>query len=252
MRFAVHRPGIPEASPRGARHTAAIFLAAFTSALQAYPQAVRRQDRARLSRDVRVHLPARRAPLSLREVRLDPLDPSSGPSAPRGAPAGPSPTAGSPGSSPVFARTFRPGLTSRCSSPSPVMLPDLQVPPHPGPGTRTAARYRSAALSAQSLRRSVSRQAFSRAIASRTRPRRFDPRRARASLRSSRRMRDRCPPGQAGNVQHRPEYDRAAATATPRSIPRTSAVARRGDRLADRREGDVPAPGPVQGHLGRT
>jgi hypothetical protein len=40
MRFAVYRPGIPAASPRSQACPAAMFPAAFTSALPAYPQAV--------------------------------------------------------------------------------------------------------------------------------------------------------------------------------------------------------------------
>ena len=50
LRFAVHRPGNPVASPRFATCPAAMFLAAFTSALQAKPQATH-GDAAWLSRD---------------------------------------------------------------------------------------------------------------------------------------------------------------------------------------------------------
>jgi hypothetical protein len=66
-------------------------------------------------------------------------------------------------------------------------------------------------FSAQSLRRSLSR-ARNRAIACLTRPRRFDPRFARASLRCSRRSLVRSRPVRAGQCSSCP-VDTAAATA---------------------------------------
>ena len=75
------------------------------------------------------------------------------------------------------------------------------------------------AFSAQSLRRSLSRTR-SRAIACLTRPRRFDPRCARASVRCSRRSLARSGAVRAGQCSNSP-VDSAADTATPRSMPTT-------------------------------
>ena len=74
-------------------------------------------------------------------------------------------------------------------------------------------------FSAQSLRRSVSR-ARSRAIACLTRPRRFEPRAGRASVRCSRRSLFRSRAVRAGQRSISP-VDRAALTTTPRSMPTT-------------------------------
>ena len=67
-----------------------MFLAAFTSALTAKPQTVQTK-RAWLSRDSRVRVPARRAPLA-GESRTYLFHPARAPSLPVGAPAVPSPT----------------------------------------------------------------------------------------------------------------------------------------------------------------
>ena len=80
--------------------------------------------------------------------------------------------------SPVFWRTFRPGF-SRVPFPDRVMLPIRRS------STLTMLKRRAIsveAFSAQSLRLSVSR-ARSRAMASFTSARRFEPRRALASFR---------------------------------------------------------------------
>ena len=92
------------------------------------------------------------------------------------------------------------------------------------PICRSSTRIRSnrratsvLAFSAQSLRRSVSR-AFSRATACLTRPRRFEPRFARASVRCIRRSLVRYRAAMAGACNSSP-VDRAAETDTPRSMP---------------------------------
>ncbi len=111
---------------------------------------------------------------------------------------------------------------------------------------RSNRRARSVlAFSAQSLRRSVSR-ALSRARASRTRPRRFEPRRPRASLRSSRRMRARSAavrPGTHSNSPSRQGRGHRHASVNTHDL----AVARCGNRVGDHGEGDVPPPGAVHG-----
>ena len=114
------------------------------------------------------------------------------------------------------------------------------------PSTRITSKRRARSVlvfSAQSVRRSVSR-ARSRAIACLTRPRRFDPRVARASLRCSRRslIRSRAvragqcsnSPGRQGRGDHHPPVD-----------PHDLAGARCRDRIGNGREGDMPAPGAV-------
>src|SRR6185437_871003 len=78
------------------------------------------------------------------------------------------------------------------------------------------------AFSAQSLRLSVSR-ALNLATASLTCPRRLDPRLGAASLRSSRRSLFRSRLARPGACSNSP-VDRAADTATPRSMPTTSVV----------------------------
>ena len=117
--------------------------------------------------------------------------------------------------SPALARTFRPGF-SRVPFADRVMFPIFRS------STRITSNRRAMPVdtfSVQSLRRSVSR-ARSRAIACFTRPRRFDPRLARASVRCSRRSRLRSRPVRAGACSRSP-VDSAAETATPRSIPTT-------------------------------
>ena len=101
------------------------------------------------------------------------------------------------------------------------------------------------AFSAQSLRRSVSR-ARSRAMASWTRPRRFDPRRAQASLRCS----SRCAPfgpGQAGYLQQFPGRQRRG-DGHPAVDADGLAVTGCRDRFRDGGEGEVPAPCAVHRH----
>ena len=185
-------------------------------------------------------MPARRAPLA-REVRLDLLDPSRGlvlqaahqqpPPGPQDSPVEPrlgtersgpgSPAFGSPSASCSRSSGLRP-LSRRTGA---------QCPCWPSPPSLSAGRPREPA--ARRWRR-------------RTRPRRFDPRFARASLRSSRRMRRRSHVGQAGNVQHLPGgqgrgYDHPPVDADHLAVTRCR------DRIRDGCEGDVPAPGPVHG-----
>src|ERR1019366_1325006 len=103
-------------------------------------------------------------------------------------------------------------------------------------------------FSAQSFRRSLSR-AVSRAIASLTRLRRFEPRRARATLRCRRRRRCRSAPPSPGTWSSSP-VDRAAETATPRSMPTAWPLpgAGTGPGPAPKAPGPRPArpPGPRQ------
>ena len=98
-------------------------------------------------------------------------------------------------------------------------------------------------FSAQSLRRSVSR-AFSRAIACLTRPRRFEPRLARASVRCSRRSRVRSRAVRAGAVQHLAGGQGRGDRHAPVDAHRL-AVTRCRHRRGDHGEGDVPAAGAV-------
>ena len=189
-----------------------MFLAAFTSALSAYPQ-VTQQNRAWLSR-----LPAAMCPhaeqrwlvyagrtFSTRPGALSSMRRTSWPH----------PLARMPRFSPAFCRTLRPG-SSALPRAERVMFLIFRS------STRITSKRRARSVevfSHQSLRRSAS-QALSRAMASLTCLRRADPRRALASLRSSRRRRCRCRAVSTGQHSSSP-VDRAADTATPRSRPTT-------------------------------
>ena len=210
MRFAVHRPGCPVASPRshgvprrdvdGRVH---ISVAGKTAG-RAY------EARLALAR-VRIHVPARRAPLA-RERGSDLLHPA-GRLVLQPRTSRPHPEPRIPRFSPALARTFRPG------SPG-VPFADRVMFPICRSSTRITSNRRAMSVlvfSAQSLRRSVS-PARSRAIACFTRPRRFEPRCARASVRCRRRSLIRSRPVRAGQCSNSP-VDNAAETATPRSIP---------------------------------
>jgi hypothetical protein len=211
VRFAVHGPGNPVASPRshgvprrdvpGRVH----IRVASVSAGGAPEDGLARTR-------LRVHPPARRAPLA-GERRRYLLD-SAGcllfqtpdqqtPLRPQDAPVESSLLADVPAR--VLPRAFR-----RSGH-----IPDLEVfhRDHVKPVL---------VFSAQSLRRSVSR-ARSPAMASRTRLRRLEPRRARASLRSRRRSLFRSEALRPTAFSNSP-VDKAALTTTPRSIPATSVL----------------------------
>ena len=219
---------------------AAMLMAAFTSAWQAKPQAVHRNT-AWLSTRVPVHLPARRAPLA-GERGADLLHPARGlvlqpahqqpPPRPQDAPV--QPGLGADVAARVLPGAFRgPGHGRRSSG------------PRPG-SRRTAARCRWTTFSTQSLRRSLSR-ARSRAIACFTRPRRFDPRWARASVRCRRRSLARSRAVRAGACSSSP-VDRAAETATPRSMPTVWPLPGAGTGAGITANATCQRPGPVPGH----
>ena len=136
MRFAVHRPGIPEASPRshgvprrdvdGRVHVRVADETAGSAP----------EDGLALTR-VPVHLPARRAPLT-RVMRLDLLHPARRLLPPVGAPAAPTPTPRSPGSAPPW-----PGRCGRDHPAYPWRTGSCSRSAGPRPGSpRTAARCR--------------------------------------------------------------------------------------------------------------
>ena len=137
--------------------------------------------------------------------------------------------------SPAFCRTLRPGFPGAFRGPGHVL--DLQVL---DPDQIEPPRDIRGHLSAQSLRRSASR-ACSRAIACLTRPRRFDPRLARASLRCSRRSRVRSARSGRGQCSSWP-VDRAAETATPRSMPTTWPLPGRAPARGSRRRRHASGP----------
>ena len=239
MRFAVRRPGSPVASPRshgvprrdvpGRVH---VRVAGETAGCAC-------EARLALAR-LRIHMPARRAALA-GERGSDLLHPAGAFSSSRRT-SSPQPDRRMPRFSRALARTFRPEF-SRVPFAERVMF----VICRSSILIRSNRRAISVlAFSAQSLRRSVWR-AFSRAIASLTRLRRFEPRWARASLRSRRSNLFRSRAVRPGACSNSP-VDRAALTATPRSIPTTCAVAGRADRIGYCGEGDMPAPGPVHRH----
>ena len=237
MRFAVHRPGNPVASPRshgvprrdvhGRVH---ISVAGETAG--SAPEHGLALTRAP------VHLPARRAPLA-RVMRLDLLHPARGLVLPAGAPAAPTRIAGCSRFSPAFGRTFRPGF-SRVPFADRVMFVICRS------STRITSNRRAMpvlAFSAQSLRRSVSR-ARSRAIACLTRPRRFEPRFARASVRCSRRSLVRSRAVRAGACSSS-SGGQGRGDRHPPVDAHHLAVTGCGNRPGDHGEGDMPAARPV-------
>ena len=189
-----------------------MFLAAFTSALSAYPQAVH-TNRAWLSRESAFTCPHAEHRWLVNAGLIFSTRPGAFSSSRRT--SSPHPDRKIPRFSPALARTFRPGL-SRVPFADRIMFLILRS------STRMTSNRRAMLVlvfSAQSLRRSVSR-ARSRAMASRTRPRRLDPRLARASLRCRRRSLARSGPVRPGAYSRSP-VDRAVLTTMPRSIPTT-------------------------------
>jgi hypothetical protein len=187
-----------------------MFLAAFTSAWQAYPQAVHRKT-AWLSRDFPSTCPHAEHRLLVYAGLIFSTLPGALSSSLRT--SRPHPDRRMPRLSPALARTFRPGRSC-------VPLADRVMLLIWRSSTLMTSNLRAMsveAFSAQSLRRSVSR-ARSRAMACLTRLQRFEPRRARASLRSSRRMRFWSRAVRPWECSSSP-FDRAADTTTPRSMP---------------------------------
>ena len=181
MRFAVHGPGNPVASPRSHGVSRRDVACRVHVGVAGETAGRAPEDGLALAR-LPVHVPARRAPLA-RERGSDLLHPARGlvlQPAYQQAP----PRAQDPPVQPGLGRTFRPG-SPRVPFADRVMLLIFRS------STRITSNRRASPVcvfSTQSLRRSLSR-ARSRAIACLTRPRRFEPRVARASVRCSRRSR---------------------------------------------------------------
>ena len=212
MRFAVHRPGIPVASARSHRMPCGDVPSRVNVCVAGVSAGGAPEDGLALTR-LRVHPPARRAALT-RERGTDLLH-SAGCFLLQASDQQAHPDARMPRFSPAFCRTHRPGLAA-------VPWADRVMFLIWRSSTLIRSNRRAMAVevfSAQSLRRSVSR-ARSRAMARFTPTLRFDPRRARANLRSSRRSLRRCRPSNLGACSRSP-VERAAHTATPRSIPTT-------------------------------
>ena len=207
MRFAVHGPGYPVASPRS--HGVPRRDVPGRVHVSVASKTAGRAHEARLAlARLRVRVPARRATLA-REMRLDLLHSSW--SLFLQAANQQSPTDRRISRfSPAFWRTFRPG-----SSHVPFAARVMFLIQRSSTLIRSKRRAMSVlAFSAQSWRRSVSR-ALSRAMASFVCARRLEPRSARASFRSRRRMRCCSRVVKRGACSSSP-VDRAALTATPR------------------------------------
>ena len=239
MRFAVHWPGCPVASPRS--HGVPRRDVPGRVHVRVAGEAAGRAHEPRLALTrVRIHVPARRAPLA-REMRLDSLHRPGALSSSRRT-STPQPDRRISRFSPALARTFRPGVAA-------VPLAVRVMFRIWRSSTRIRSNSRASrvlAFSAQSLRRSVSR-ARSRAMACFTCARRFEPALGTGepafqapqplALRSGQaRNREQVTRRQGGRHGH------AAVEAD--YLP----VTRRGDRLGDDGEGDMPAPGSVHGH----
>ena len=234
LRFAVHRPGIPDASPRshgvprrdipGRVHISVAGVSAGSA----------REARLTLAR-LRIHFPARRAALASKR-RTDLLHPAGRfvlQPAHQQAPARPQDLPVEPGLGPHV-----PARVPAVPRPDRVMLLIFRS------STRITSKRRAMsvlAFSAQSLRLSVS-LVRSRAMVRSTRPRRFDPRRARASLRCRRRTR-RCSRQVRPGACSSSPVDSAALTATPRSMPTAWPLPGAGTGAGDHGEGEVPASG---------
>ena len=191
-----------------------MFLAAFTSAWQAKPQAVHPKTRLTLTR-LRVHVPTRRAPLA-GERRADLLHPAR--SLIRQPPHQHAPARGQ---DPPVEPSFGPDVPARIRGRPPgragharylqILDPDQVEPAREVRGYLLGpvlAPVRLAGLQPRKRRL--------------TRPRRPEPRSARASLRSSRRRRSSAP-ARSGPVRaavHRSTGPQL--TATPRSMPTAS------------------------------
>ena len=196
-------------------YPAAMFLAAFTSALQAKRQAVQTK-RAWLSRDSASTCPHAEHRWLVNAGLIFSTRPGALSSSRRT--RSPQPDRRISRLSPDLAWTFLPGFPA-------VPLAERVMFLIWRSSTLIRSNRRTMpvlAFSAQSLRLSVSR-ALNLATASLTCPRRLEPRLARASLRSSRRSLFRSRLARPGARSNSP-VDRAADTATPRSMPTTSVV----------------------------
>ena len=219
MRFAVRRPGQRQASPRvkGDGEVGGVPRRDVPGRVQVSVAGVSAggapEDGFALTR-LPVHLPARRAALA-RVMRLDFLHPSGRlllQAANKQTPPGPQDDPVEPGfltdvPARVLPRAFRNRVMFL------ILRSSILI-------TSKRRAMSVEAFSAQSLSRSVSRARI-RAMATFTRARRFDPRRALASFRSNRRMRLRSCAVRRGAGSNSP-IDRAAEIATPRSMPITS------------------------------
>ena len=196
-------------------YPAAMFLAAFTSALQAKPQAVHTK-RAWLSRDSGSTCPHTEHRWLVNAGLIFSTRPGALSSSRRT--SSPQPDRRISRLSPDLARTFLPGLPA-------VPLAERVMFLIWRSSTLIRSNRRATAVlvfSTQSLRRSFPR-AFSLATASLTCLRRLEPCLARASLRSSRRSLFRSRLSRLGACSNSP-VDRAADTAIPRSMPTTAVV----------------------------
>ncbi len=192
---------------------AAIFLAAFTSALQAYPQAVHTKH-AWLSRDFGSTCPHAEHRWLVKCGLIFWIRPGAFSS--RRRTSRPQPDRMISRFSPAFCRTFRPG-----SAMVPLAERVMLATRRSSTRIRSNRRARSVEVFSAQSRRASASPARSFAMARFTRVRRFEPRLARTSLRWRRRsLRWRARPGR-GTVSICP-VDSAALTATPRSTPTTS------------------------------
>ena len=194
MRFAVHRPGYPVASPRSHGVPRRDVSGRVHISVAGETAGSAPEHGLALTRSP-VHLPARRAPLA-RERGVDLLNPVRGLVLQQAHQQPPPRPPVFPGSARPLARTFRPG-SSRVPLANRVMFLIFRS------STLITSNRRAMPVlvfSAQSLRRSVSR-VRSRAIACLTRPRRFESRFARASVRCSRPSLVRSPRSGRGRQQ---------------------------------------------------
>jgi hypothetical protein len=212
LRFAVHRPGNPVASPRSHRMPCGDVPSRVYVCVAGVSAGGAPVDGLVLTR-LRVHPPARRAALT-RERGTDLLH-SAGcfllQASDEQAPPGHQDAAVQSGLLPDAPTRIGGRPTGGSGHVLDLEVLDLnQVePPRDGRGGLLSPVLTSVGLAGAQ-----------RAMARFTPTRRSDPRRARANLRSSRRSLRRCRPSNLGACSRSP-VERAADTATPRSIPTT-------------------------------
>ena len=210
LRFAVHRPGNPVASPRSHGVPRRDIPGRVHISVAGETAGSAPEDGLTLTR-VPVHLPARRAPLA-RERGSDLLHPARAPFPPAGAPADPTRTAGCPGSARpwpdvparVLPRAFRGAGHVRDLQ---VLGPDQVEPPR----EIRAGLLRPVLTPVRLPGAQPGDRVLDPAAAVRSPLRAGELRCSRRSLVRSRALR----PGQCSKSP----VDRAAATATPRSMP---------------------------------
>jgi hypothetical protein len=239
MRFAVHGPGSPVASPRSHGVPRRDVHGRVHISIAGETAGRAREPRLALAR-VRIHVPARRAPLA-REVRLDPLDPSAGlvlQAAHQQAPARPQDLPVQPGLSAYVPARADGGAPDRARH-----VPDLQIldPDQVEPSRYVRTGFLGPVLSPVGLAGAQPGDGVLHVCAA-VRP---APGASELALQAPQPV-----PLLSGQARHaqqlagRQSRGHCHAPVDPHRL----AITRPGDRLGDRGEGDMPAASAITGH----